>query len=252
MHITCGIEDAQMRLKESESEAGVNPYIIEDKEHPVKRCAGRIEATIYTLQVLFLMFACVSCAHAASVRGVSIEEMLLHSRLVFEGEVMESHSSKAANGMISTSITFTVIDTIKGGHLGDTLTLEFLGGTVGEITHMVSGLQLPRFGEHGIYFVEAPARKQINPLFGWSQGHFIAEKDSAGTDRVMTNRGIPLTGVMDILPKNSAGLSNGVARGVVTVDKQSTGSGMSTLEFKTSLHTIITRLQNEGKLESQP
>ena len=176
---------------------------------------------------------------------------MLHSQLVFEGEVKESHSSEASDGKISTSITFTVIDTIKGHHLGDTLTLDFLGGTVGETTQMIGGMQLPQPGEHGIYFVETTTRKQINPLFGWSQGHFIA-KDSAGIDRVMTNSGRPLTGVTDILPKTSAGLSNGVARGVIAVDKQSTGTGLSTLEFKASLRMIIKRLQNEGKLTSQP
>ena len=198
------------------------------------------------------MIVCVPFTHAASVRGVSVEEMLLHSQLVFEGEVIESHSSEASDGKISTSITFTVIDTIKGHHLDDTLTLDFLGGTVGETTHMIGGMQVPRLGEHGIYFVETTTRKQINPLFGWSQGHFIVEKDSAGTDRVMTNRGRPLTGVTDILPKQSGGLSNGVARGVIAVDKQPAGSSLSTLEFKTSLRMIINRLQNEGKLNSQP
>jgi len=104
---------------------------------------------IHASWVLFLMFVCVPCAYAASVREVSVDEMLLHSQLVFEGEVMESHSNEASDGTISTSIAFTVIDIIKGHHLGDTLTLDFLGGTVGETTHTIGGMQLPQLGEHG-------------------------------------------------------------------------------------------------------
>jgi len=206
-----------------------------------------------TLLVLLLSFACLSGAYATSIRGVTLEEMLLHSQLVFEGWVTESHASQAPDGMISTSITFTVTDIIKGNLPGKTLALDFLGGTVDSTSTVISGMHLPLPGEHGIYFVEAPGRKQVNPLYGWSQGHFIVKKDSAGTDRVMTNRGIPITRILDISYASPAvGLSNGIAGGIITANGRSASPGLSIQEFKKSLREIIRRQRNRNQPKGQP
>jgi hypothetical protein len=217
------------------------------------RYINHLSAIRRTLLVLLLSFVCLFGAHATSIRGVTLKEMLLNSQLVFEGLVTESHTKQTPSGIISTSITFTITETIKGDHSGNMLTLEFLGGTVGSARAVVSGMQLPQLGEHGIYFVEAPGRKQVNPLYGWSQGHFIVKKDSAGTERVMTNRGIPVTGIEDIsLATQAVGISSGVAKGVVTAADRPAGLALSIQEFKISLREMISQQQSQSQPKNQP
>lgn len=53
----------------------------------------------------------------------------------------------------------------------------------------------PKLGERGIYFVESLSQQNINPLMGWSQGHFLIESDALQTDRVMTDNHLPVLGV---------------------------------------------------------
>ncbi len=59
----------------------------------------------------------------------------------------------------------------------------------------VPGLEVPAVGERGIYFVEDPTRRQIHPLFGWDQGRFRIERDEAGTLRVLSADGEPVTSI---------------------------------------------------------
>ena len=45
--------------------------------------------------------------------------------------------------------------------------------------------RIPEMSEQGVYFVESMSRDLINPLIGWSQGHFIIH-DDRGIRRVST------------------------------------------------------------------
>jgi hypothetical protein len=172
--------------------------------------------------------------------------MLLDSQLVFEGVVTRSYTKLMPNGIIGTRITFTVLDVISGHHAGNTLTLEFLGGSVSSTSTMISGMKFPMPGEHGIYFVEAPGRKQVNPFYGWNQGHFIVKKDPAGTERVMTNRGHSVIGIQDIpASTHASGISSGIARGIVAADSSISEPALSIQEFKYSLRQIINQHKNQ-------
>ncbi|MDP2644579.1 MAG: hypothetical protein Q8P24_06540 [Desulfobacterales bacterium] len=196
-----------------------------------------------------LLLMPVYYGHASSVREVSLNEMLRRSRLVFEGAVTAVQAKENSRKRIHTFVTFKIQDIIKGKYHGDTITLRFLGGTVGNVTMAVSDMRLPQKGEHGIYFVESLERYQVNPLYGWSQGHFIVVPDAAGRKRIMTNRRLPVTGVLDDIPaaqtapskERTQALSKGVARGLVVVQDK---DGLTADEFKRVLHERIAK-ENE-------
>lgn len=186
----------------------------------------------------------VFCANAASVLEVSMNDMIQKSQFVFEGKVTAVEARKSGPKRIHTNITFEIIDIIKGEYYSNSITLRFLGGTVGDVTLAVSDMRLPQKGEHGIYFVESLERMQINPLYGWSQGHFIVERDAAGVARVMTNRRLPFTGVKGEAPgkwtatgkEQVQALGQGVSRDPVVAQDGKEDGGLRVDEFKKGLH----------------
>jgi hypothetical protein len=195
---------------------------------------------------MVLLLMPISYGNASSVREVSLNEMLQQSQFVFEGTVTAIEARENSQKRIHTYVTFEIKDIIKGKYHSNIITLSFLGGTVGDVTMAVSDMRLPQEGEHGIYFVESLERLQVNPLYGWSQGHFIVERDVTGSERIMTNRRLPITAVMDKMQdaQMSPGkeplqaLSKGVVRDlVVAQDKK----GLTVDEFKRVLHERIGR-----------
>lgn len=183
----------------------------------------------------------ISYGNAASVREVSLNEMLQQSQFVFEGTVTAIEAKENIQKRIHTYVTFEIKDIIKGKYHSNIITLSFLGGTVGDITMAVSDIQLPQEGEKGIYFVETLERVQVNPLYGWSQGHFIVERDVTGVEKIMTNKRLPITAVIDdmqedqITPsrKITQALSKGIARGLVSEYGK---EGLTVDEFKRVLY----------------
>jgi len=195
--------------------------------------------TFVALWVALLLIA-PSYVSAASVRQVTMDEMLQQSQLVFEGEVTALETKESSPKRIHTLVTLTILEVIKGEYPSTTITLSFLGGTVGNVTLAVSDMVLPQVGEHGIYFVESLERLQVHPLYGWSQGHFLVETDASGTDRVMTNSEQPVTEVLSNMPADQMtadqepvqALSRGVARGLTVAQMKKDTRGMTANQFK--------------------
>ena len=201
--------------------------------------------------LIVLLLMPISYGNATSVREVSMDEMLQQSQFVFEGTVTAIEARENSQKRIHTYVTFEITDIIKGEYHSNIITLRFLGGTVGDVTMVVSDMRLPQEGEHGIYFVESLERFQVNPLYGWSQGHFIVERDGTGSERVMTNRRLPVTGVMDYMPDEPTtpgkeriqALSKGVVRDLVVAQEGEDNKGMTVDEFKKVLHKRMGRNQ---------
>ena len=135
-----------------------------------------------------LFLISISYSQATSVRQVTMDEMLQFCEFVFEGKVLGLEAKENNQKRIHTYVIFEIQDIIKGDYSSDTITLSFLGGTIGDVTMAVSDMKFPKEGERGIYFVESLDRLQVHPLYGWSQGHFIVKTDDTGIDRVMTSR----------------------------------------------------------------
>lgn len=224
-----------------------------DKKKGTIGCMKKICCSIYlsgTSLILMLMLAC-SSVYAASVRQVSMDQMLTTCQFVFQGRVTAIEARQNEGRRIHSYVTFAIEEVIKGQYSGDQITLSFLGGTVGGITMAVSDMQLPRVGERGVYFVESLERSQVNPLYGWSQGHFLVERDEAGDDRVMTSGKQPVLEVtgdnagVQISPgeRRAPALSKGVASGVGVSGKSGVRKGMVLSDFKKALRGRLETVQ---------
>lgn len=193
--------------------------------------------------VMFLFLVPRSYLNAASVRGISMDELLQQSQFVFEGTVTGIETKENSKKRIHTYVTFEISEIIKGQYTDSGITLRFLGGKVGDNAMSVSDQRIPQVGEQGIYFVESLARFQVNPLYGWSQGHFILERDKSGTRRVTTNGGLPVTGVIDnkqsnkivSAEKSTQTLSDGVAATIMVNKDKNVETGMRADDFKAVL-----------------
>ena len=185
---------------------------------------------------------------ASSIRQMHMDDMLTTAELVFQGTVVKSEARLSANGrFIKTYIEFEVVDVISGDYQQSTLELSFVGGTVGDRTMEAEGSRHPQVNESGIYFVESVSRSLVNPLVGWSQGHFLVEEDDAGNKMVMTNSKQPVTGVLNkqTTITRSAALSSQLSRGVVSgVSTDATKSSpMTATNFKQALRSRIKQLE---------
>lgn len=192
----------------------------------------------------------VMCANlnATTMLGMDIDQVAKDAEFIFEGEVILLETrQESGTGIISTYVTFSVIDVVKGDYDADSVELKFMGGVFNGQIVEVSGLIIPKQGEQGIYFVESINRDLINPLLGWSQGHFIIVEDD-GERRISTADEKPVTEVQAVssIPsaiKKPQTLIQGkgeVAAGIVTETSPiMINRALSVEEFKTRILEII-------------
>lgn len=152
--------------------------------------------------VIALACACLlliaASASATTLLGMDIDQLSEGAEFIFEGEVILSETRQdSSSGIISTYITFSIIDVMKGDYDAAAIELKFMGGAFNGQVVQVSGLKIPELGEEGIYFVESTSRDLINPLLGWSQGHFIIVDDD-GVRRISTADSEPVTDVQSV------------------------------------------------------
>lgn len=193
---------------------------------------------MFCRSLLLAVFVCGSAVHATSVVEVTMEEMLQHSALVFEGRVVGMKVREDNNGIIQTRVTFEIDEIIKGDVKNKKITLSFLGGEVAGRKQSVSNMHTPALNEHGIYFVESPERNLVQPLYGWSQGHFKIKHDVAGKGRVFTRSGRPVRGIEHTNGKRSGKLSRGAARGVLLGDRGDAVNALDKKAFKQLLRAM--------------
>jgi hypothetical protein len=179
-------------------------------------------------------------AHGTTVLQKDINEMLVGSALVFEGYVVEVESQlDSSDRLIHTYVTFELLEVLKGSWSQPTIELSFLGGTVGSRTVTVSGMQLPTLGQRGIYFVEAPARRQLNPFYGWSQGYLPVVRSADGALRVTTAAGAPIIDIDSSRRVPRAVQSTGVAAGLIARSDAPRITAMTVAEVKQSLRRLL-------------
>lgn len=193
------------------------------------------------LAIVFAVLAglLVGAASGSTIQQVTVEEMIAGSELIFEGKVLSSVSRLLPDGsQIRTYVTFEITDLIKGQHANRTIELSFLGGSVGDLSLVVSEMKLPQPGERGVYFVESVIRRQVHPLYGWDQGHFLVTPDERGTDRIRTRDQRKVTAIALRDADRTPALSTGAAAGVRT-SRQGAERGLSAIEFKRTLRQFL-------------
>lgn len=195
---------------------------------------------VVTVFLLLLSFSFASAVNATSVLEVSVDEMLDGCDFVFQGHVADMQTRKGPRGKrIYTHVTFDIIDIIKGSYPTDTIELRFLGGTIGNKSLKVGEMHVPELGENGIYFVESLTRRQVHPLYGWSQGHLLIGPDSRGTGRVMTRDRKRVTALESVPQRRTRRLSRGIARGLQATGVAGIDGGMTTGDFKRKLREML-------------
>ncbi len=132
---------------------------------------------------------------ATTILGMNIDQVAQDAELIFEGKVVEHNVRENAAGMIVTYVTFRIEELIKGEYDEPLLELKFTGGRLGGQIMEIKGLRIPSPHEEGIYFVESVIRNLVNPLLGWSQGHYLIYEQN-GERKVSTVNDRPVTDVL--------------------------------------------------------
>jgi hypothetical protein len=204
----------------------------------------RLSFRVKSVLLAAAMAAAFNVAPASVVEQVTLEQMLRNSQLVFEGTAIgiTPHLNLSASE-IETDIAFRVTDIIKGSFSEPVIVLSFSGGTVGTLTQRVGDMHMPEYGERGVYFVESLQRRQVHPLYGWDQGHFLVKTNDSGIDIVTTRNGGPVLSLQTAKANQATGFSSRVAIGVQVANGPTDPRTITIGQFKSDLRQIAARLQ---------
>jgi hypothetical protein len=152
-----------------------------------------------SLPALLLLLVAIP-VHATTVIAPDFDSMVRRSELIFTGRVTAQRCEWRRDGgrpSIVTVVTFDV-DKVHKGRAGAGLQLEFLGGTIGEVTMDVSSSPKFKNDERLVLFVET-RRGNASPLVGFHHGRFNIERDVLSGREMMTRHdGAPLASVAEI------------------------------------------------------
>lgn len=173
---------------------------------------------------------------ASSVRQVGFTELVANSQLVFYGRVTDHRTRRTAtSNELMTDVEFEVLDVFKGDAAPTRLVLSFAGGYDGEIRVLIHGLRLPAIGESGVYFAESLQRPQVNPLYGWTQGHYLARPDEDGVMRMHAVDGGKVTAADPAPDPDAIRLSRGTPDGVIVSRWDPDARAMTLAEFAAAI-----------------
>lgn len=176
-------------------------------------------------------------AWSATVERVTLSQMLEASEFVFHGSVEDMQVLRMTSDEdIVTRVRFRVHEVIKGRIRPSVVHLDFAGGTYGRLTLSYSDQRMPTLGEEGVYFAESLSERLLNPLYGWSQGHFIV-RYSRGEPIIHTS---DLRPVYDVQPGDleQSEFSAGIAVGVETEKAWQLQGPISLAAFKSKLRAM--------------
>ncbi len=107
---------------------------------------------------------------ATTVERLSLDDMVKKAQSIVHGRVRGARTHWSDNGkLILTTYTIDVSETIKG-QSSKSVELTTLGGTIGNLTMVVSGMPAFQTGEDAVVFIEKSAGYSI--VVGLSQGKF--------------------------------------------------------------------------------
>ena len=154
---------------------------------------------------IFLLLS-IPFSLATTIQKFSFESLVSHSELIIEGEVIlvEPFTS---DDLVYTRVLLRIDDVLKGEEPGEFLELDFVGGTQDGISVTVAGQDIPVAGERGFYFIENRSIKAVNPLTGWSQGHFRIVADIKGNEFLETELQVAGQNIVELSDSKNAVLA---------------------------------------------
>ena len=149
---------------------------------------------------VFAILVCTATSiSATSVIPPTFEGLVDSATEIFVGTVVNRECRWVATPwgrVIFTFVTFRIEESLKGGLRGQT-TLQFRGGTVGEVTISVADMPEFQVGNRDLIFVGD--RTAVSPLVGFMHGRFRIRHDAkSGVDRVDKHDGRPLRSTTEL------------------------------------------------------
>lgn len=147
-----------------------------------------------------LAFITAQRSEATTVPAPGFPQMVARAERIFTATVSSVQSAWEVRGghrCITTTVAFKVEQMHKGAAAQE-LTLNFLGGSVGQDTMDVQGVPKFRPGEHVILFSENNGR-QFCPLVGIHHGKLLIERDAkSGSSVLLRHNRQPVTQASDV------------------------------------------------------
>ena len=156
----------------------------------------------FTFRLFVLLLAVVAAVRATSVVPPSFAELVGEADAIYRGRVTSVQARRVdrtdgEGGIIKTFVTFAVERVLKGPERTE-VTLEFLGGTVGDESMTVSGMPKFNLGAREIVFVQKNG-VQFCPLVGLMHGRYRVLRDEAtAREHIARDNGAPLTDTADV------------------------------------------------------
>lgn len=146
---------------------------------------------------MFLGLFCVPHLRGTSVRAPGFNTLVDRADFVFTGEMLAQHCEwRVINGRRSlvTLVTFGV-ERLHKGTAGNLVTLQFLGGTLGEVSLTIS--EMPKFRDHErvILFVQGNGTAAC-PVMAFYHGRFALKREN-GREIVLKHDGTPLADIAE-------------------------------------------------------
>ncbi len=163
--------------------------------------------------------------HGATVRTLDLPQIAQQADVIVDATVQSVNSYWVAPvgvKSIRTRVNFTVNATIKGP-AAQTLSLEFLGGEVGDRGLKVPGVPQFAVGERYILFSYSPEKSMVSPVLGMQQGALrVIHDNESQVDRVYRYWGQPVSAQVDFkshLPATADTTTRSYLRSADTVDQ---------------------------------
>jgi hypothetical protein len=150
---------------------------------------------------LLLGLAGSPAARATSVIPPTFPELVAEADAIVRGRVVDIAARRATapdgTPVIKTFVTFAVERTLKGAANRE-VTLEFLGGTLGDESLVVTGMPRFELGTSDYLFIERNG-VQFCPLVAVRHGRYRLLRDAAGREFVARDNAVALTDVTQVV-----------------------------------------------------
>jgi hypothetical protein len=151
---------------------------------------------------ILLLLALVPAVCATTVVPPSFAELVSEADAIYRGRVTAVQARRVERpdgegSVIKTFVTIAVERVLKGAEQRE-VTLEFLGGTVGDESMTVSGMPKFNLGAREIVFVQKNG-VQFCPLVALAHGRYRVLRDEAtAREHIARDNGLPLTNVAEV------------------------------------------------------
>jgi hypothetical protein len=187
----------------------------------------------FAIGIVALCFA----TKATTVIPPTFEEMTDRAELIFVGKVVGMRAewrTIGANRVILTLVEFERQEVLKG-EAGPSITLQFLGGTVDDVTLEVDEVPAFKAGDRELLFVTGNG-VQFCPLVGAFHGKFgVRKEQKSGREILVRHNGKELRDVTEI--GTAAGSEFASKRAKVAISAKT--EPLSLDEFKGKIHDRV-------------